>query len=121
MPKNNGVSVEALQKALESNPDLLRVALSKMGATSQGGKQAYTIIGTETKEVPLHTVEGTKIVRNGTAQIKHFKIRCLNGNVISVPEHCLADYNIDTVRIPVVDEDGLTAGDKRMAIEQGAC
>lgn len=121
MPKNNEVSVEALQKALESNPDLLRVALSKMGATSQGGKQAYTIIGTETKEVPLYSVEGTKIIRTGSAQIKHYKVRCLNGSVVSIPEHCLADYRIDTVHIPVVDEDGLTAGDKKMAIEQGAC
>ncbi len=121
MPKNNEVSVEALQKALESNPDLLRVALSKMGATSQQGKQAYTVIGTEVKDTPLYTVEGTKIVKSGEAKIKYYKIRCLNGAIVSIPEHCLGDYGIDLTHIPVVDEDGLTAGDRKMAIEQGAC
>ena len=45
----------------------------------------------------------------------------LNGAIVSIPEHCLGDYGIDLNHIPVVDEDGLTAGDRKMAIEQGAC
>ena len=121
MPKNNEVSVDALQKALESNPDLLRAALNKMGAGSQQGKRAYTVVGTEIKDVPLCEVEGTKILRKKVAKVKHYVIRCLNGSELSIPEHCLEDYGIDVNRIPVVDEDGLTAMDRKLAIEQGAC
>ena len=45
----------------------------------------------------------------------------MNGSIVSIPEQCLGDYGIDLNHIPVVDEDGLTAGDRKMAIEQGAC
>lgn len=120
MAKANEVSAEALQKALESNPDLLRAALNKMGAAQQG-KRAYTVLGTEIKEVPIYKMENTKIVQDGTAKIKHYQIKCMNGSIVSIPEHCLDDYNISLENIPLVDEDGLTAGDRRMAIEQGAC
>ena len=121
MAKANEVSVAAIQKALEGNPDLLRVALSKMGAAQQQGKKAYTIVGTEEKDVPIYKMEDTRMVSDGVKKVKHYQIRCLNGSTVSIPEHYLNDYNISLENIPVIDEDGLTAADRRMAIEQGAC
>jgi hypothetical protein len=120
MAKANEVSVAAIQKALEGNPDLLRAALSKM-APAQQGKQAYSVIGTEEKDVPLFKMENTRIVPDGVRKVKHYQIRCMNGSIVSIPEHCLKDYNISLERIPIVDDDGLTEADRRMAIEQGAC
>ena len=117
---NNEVSVDALQKALEDNPDLLRAALNKMGVADKG-RPAYTILGTEMKEVVTCRVEGTRIVRDAPKKLKHYNIRLMNGSTVSIPEHCLANYKIDPKHIPMVDEDGLTEADRRMAIEQGAC
>ena len=121
MPKNNEVSVDALQKALESNPELLKAALNKLGVARQAGRKAYSIIGTEVKKVTTYKMENTKMVTNGTKDVKHYLLRLMNGSTVSVPEHCLDDYGISLTNIPVVDEDGLTQQDKQMAITQGAC
>lgn len=114
------LTADLLQKALENNPELLQAALNKMGVAGNG-KRAYSVIETREDEVVTYKVSGTRIVPDKPVKIKNYHIKLLNGCSVWVPEHCLSNYGINLQNAPIVDDDGLTEQERRMAIEQGAC
>lgn len=118
--KDTKIDVEALKAVLAENPNIIKDIISGMGLEPKGEK-SYTIIGIKEVELPMHKMDGTKIMDNGVRKVKSYGVRTMNGNVLWIPEFCLADYGIDVEHGGmVVDEDGLTVGQERAAIEQGA-
>ena len=117
--KKKELDIEAIQRALLQNPEILQAALKQQGVKGTG-LPAYQLIGKEDKEIPLTKLVGTKLVPSEPKVVTFYRFRMLNGSEVSIPQHCLADYKINLNDIPSVDDDGLTNKDKSQILNNGA-
>lgn len=107
--KETNFSVDQIVKALEASPELLSKAMERISdRNNKGSVPAFRILGTEEKEIVTNKMEGTKIVRGDKVKVKHYIIKTLRDDILSIPEFCLKDYGINPNSIAFIDDDGLT-------------
>lgn len=120
--KDNANLVDDLKRTLLENPDFLKEAIKSLGMDKQPvGDIAYEIIGTEMRTVPICKMEATRIVRTGDKEVKHYLVKNLRGDILSIPEHCIDDYGINVeVGRKIVDKDGISPSEKSRILNYGA-